>query len=262
MQIFTHENINRVDVLDERFYQVGEEYFPSVTTVLEAYPKGYWYAQWLMDVGHNAGAIRDRAAERGSNVHNAIEKFLLGQELKWFQDGQAAFALDEWQMICRFMEFWDRCVDKGAGFATETQLFSNTMKLGGTCDLVCKINGEDWLIDFKTSNSISKTNEIQLSCYKEMWDERNSPKIQRYGVLWLNAATRTDKEFQGKGWQIKEFTGSHDHNLALYGHLRALWDEENPNYSPKNLSYPNSFAALPEGNVPRKVAAKLLDGDS
>jgi hypothetical protein len=74
-----------------------------------------------------------------------------------------------------------------------------------------------------------------------MWDEKNSPKIDRYGVLWLNSSHRTKKQFQGVGWVLKELTGQYEHDMKLWQHTRALWDQENPNYKPKNLSYPNSF---------------------
>lgn len=241
MKIFSHEKLNRVDVLDERFYQVGEDYYPSVTTVLNVYPKGQWFTQWLKDVGHNADLIRNEAADQGSNVHNAIEDVLNGKKVTWITEGKQLYSLNEWKMICRFMEFHSRYIATGEQLATETQLFSHSLKLGGTADLVCSINGETWLIDFKTSNSLQKTMELQLACYKQMWDEVNLPKIDRYGVLWLNAKTRTEREFQGKGWQLKEFTDGFEHSMRLYNHTRALWDEENPNYRPRNLSYPNSF---------------------
>lgn len=241
MKIFIHEKLNKIDILDERFYQVGDVYYPSVTTVLQCYPKGYWYDAWLKDVGRNADNIRNDAAEKGSNVHNAIEGILLGREVVFIVNGKPQYTLEEWQMICRFMEFHAGYIAPGEQVAAETQLFSESLRLGGTCDMVVRINGEVWLIDFKTSNGLYKTNELQLAVYKEMWDEKNSPKIDRYGVLWLNAATRTVKEFQGIGWQLKEFTPLHDHNLRLFHHTRALWDEENPNYKPRNLSYPNSF---------------------
>lgn len=242
LKIFVHKDLNRVDVLDERFYQMGDTYFPSVTTVLGAYPKGWAYNDWLKSNGYNADVLLNRAAERGSNVHNAIEEFLNGRELTWIKDGREQYSIDEWKMITKFVEFYQDYVLKGNGkVATETQLFSKRLRLGGTSDLVCTINGETWLIDFKTSNGIYKTHEIQLAVYKEMWDEVNVPKIDRYGILWLNAATRTVKQFQGKGWQLKEYTKNHEHNMKLYHHTRALWDEENPNCAPKNLSYPNTF---------------------
>ncbi len=243
MKIFIHEDLNRIDVLDERFYTLDNKtFFPSVTTVLSVYPKGWGYNDWLKSNGYNADILLQRAGERGTNVHDAIERFLIGEEITFInKDGRENHTLDEWQMICRFMEFYERTVDPGSEMGIETMLFSKKMRLGGTADLVCKINGETWLIDYKTSNALYKTHEVQLAVYKDMWDEVNTPKIDRYGVLWLNAKTRTDKEFQGKGWQLKEFTKNHDHNRKLYDHTRALWDEENPTYVPANKSFPNSF---------------------
>ena len=249
MKIFAHENLNRIDVLDERFYQVGEEFYPSVTTVLSAYPKGYGFENWLKTVGSEADRIVKEAADLGSNVHNAIEQILLGRQITWIHEGKQLFTLEEWQMICRFMDFYNDYIKEGAQVATETQLFSKKLKLGGTCDMVATINGEVWLIDFKTSNGLYKTNEMQLAAYKEMWDEHNTPKIDRYGILWLNSSHRTKKQFQGIGWVLKECTKDHDYNFELYKHTRALWDCENPNYKPKNLSYPNSFSLKKEDDL-------------
>jgi len=240
MKIFAHENLNRIDVLDERFYTTDNEtYYPSVTTVLDAYPKGAGFREWLKANGAGSDQIVKEAAERGSNVHNAIEHILLGRELKWITNGVPAYTLEEWQMICKYLEFHQEYIQPGEQVAAETMLFSKTLRLGGTCDMVAKINGETWLIDFKTSNGLYKTHEIQLAVYKEMWDEHNSPKIDRYGILWLNSSHRTKRQFQGIGWQLKEFTDSHEYNLQLYHHTRALWDCENPNYKPRNMSYPN-----------------------
>lgn len=242
MRIFTHLKLNRIDVLDERFYTEDKEtYYPSTTTVLDAYPKGKAFKEWLKSNGHSADIIMDRAAERGTKVHDAIEKYINGADLNWFApDGKMNFELDEWQMVCRYMDFHKDYLE-GSELAAETQLFSHKLKLGGTADLVCEINGETWLIDFKTGKNSYKTHELQLAVYKEMWDEKNDPKIDRYGILYLDTAHRTKKQFQGIGWQLKEFTKDHEKNFRLYQHTRALWNEENPNYKPKNLSYPNTF---------------------
>ena len=244
MRIFKDDKLNQVNVLDERFYtKDNETFYPSVTTVLSVYPKGYGYQEWLKQVGYNADLVVSKAAEQGSNVHNAIEEFLNGKELVWIdQKGNENFTYNEWSMISKFMEFYDKYLKTTEGeVAVETLLWSDNLRLGGTADLVCIIDGETWLIDYKTSNALYKTNEMQLAAYVEMWNEKNTPKIDRYGILWLNSSHRTEKQFQGKGWVLAEFTKKHEHNLKLYHHTRALWDEENPNYKPKNLSFRNSF---------------------
>ena len=247
MRIFKDDKVNQVNVLDERFYTMDNKtFYPSVTTVLNVYPKGYGYQDWLKQVGYNADIVVTKAAEQGSNVHNAIEDFLNGKELVWIDDaGKENFTFKEWSMISKFMEFYEKYIANDPGnevLGIEYTAFSDKMKLGGTVDLVCRIDGEIWIIDHKTSNALYVTNQMQLACYKEMWDEKNpDQKIDRYGILWLNSSHRTEKQFQGVGWVLAEFTKKHDHNLKLYNHTRALWDEENPNYKPKNLSFKNSF---------------------
>ncbi len=244
MKTFLNENVNQVNVLDERFYTLDNEtFYPSVTTVLNVYPKGFGYQDWIKQVGYNADIVMRQAAEQGTNVHNAIEAFLNGQELTWIVDGKENYTLKEWKMITKFMEFYDRYLtpDGCEVLDIERTLFSNKMKLGGTLDLSCRIFGENWIIDHKTSNNLYITNEMQLAAYKEMYEENTDRKVDRYGILWLNSSHRSVKEFQGKGWVLKECTKSHDHNLKLYGHTRALWDQENPNYRPANLEFKNTY---------------------
>lgn len=240
MRTFFDKRLNKIEVLDERFYTLDKiTYYPSVTTVLNAYPKSPHLYEWMKNNGRNSDEILKAAAEQGSNVHNAIEEFLNGKEITWFVNGKEQYTLKEWQMISRFMDFYKKHV--GSVEAVEVQVFSEKFKVGGTIDLICNINGEKWIIDFKTSNAMYKTYELQLAVYKEVWEDMTKTNIDRYGVLWLNAATRTEKELQGKCWQIKEYTQDHEHNMRLYECTRALWDEENLNYKPKNLEYPNSY---------------------
>jgi hypothetical protein len=63
--------------------------------------------------------------------------------------------------------------------------------------------------------------------------------------MWLRAQTRgedkTRKKIQGAGWQLKEFDRNYEDGFKLFQHTKALWNEENPNYKPKNLIYPISF---------------------
>lgn len=242
MKVFLDVETQQVNVLDERFYtQDNKTFYPSVTTVLNAYPKGSFFEQWLRDTGNNSKTILREAGEQGTNVHNAIDNFLKGMPITLITDaGQEQFTLNEWKMINRFMKFFE-CIDTDS-FLSESIVFDKKLRLGGTMDLVCTIDGERWLIDYKTSNAIHKTYKMQLAMYKQMYENMTGETIDRYGVLWLKAKTRTDKPpLQGKGWQLKEFTKDFDHDFKLFNHTRVIWDEENPNYAPKNLQFPNSF---------------------
>ena len=87
---FHNEETGTVEILDNRFYwnEKTQEYYPSVTTILDAYPKGFGYTNWLKQVGYNADIIVRKAGEEGSLVHNLIETYLAGQELTWYEEGR------------------------------------------------------------------------------------------------------------------------------------------------------------------------------
>ena len=85
MKIFYDGEAKQVNVLDERFYQSKKlpgVYFPGVTTILEAYYRGYGFNEWLKQVGLNADEILKRASEEGSLIHNTIYDYLSGKENK------------------------------------------------------------------------------------------------------------------------------------------------------------------------------------
>jgi hypothetical protein len=246
-----HDDTNKqINFLDERFYLgSNDQYYPSVTTVLEVYPKGHGFMQWLKDIGNNADEVVKRASEQGTKVHNAIEQYLKGVQLDWQVDGVTRYTLEEWLMILKFVEFYETY--KPEVIAVEVEMVSDDLKLGGTIDLVCKINGQVWLIDNKTSNAIHTSHELQLSAYAKMWNDTHpEATIDRVGIMWLKSLTRgedkTGKKLQGKGWQVKEFDRNYKEAYQLFEHVRAIWDEENKNYAPKNVIYPSIIKSIYE----------------
>lgn len=234
-----NEKTQRVSIFDNRFYAGGDgQFFPGVTTVLDAYPKGAFYSKWLKELGTSADQVIQKALELGSEVHNAIDDLTKGRELTYIDKlGNNYYSYEAWCMIEKFVQF-AKYINI---ISSEQVIVSKLRELGGTVDLICEIEGETWLIDYKTSKAIYKTNELQLAIYRKMLEE-SGIKIDRHGVLWLNAATRTDKGFtQGKGWQLKEFTDSYTHDLKLFEMTHKLWLEENDKYNPKNIEFSNTL---------------------
>lgn len=286
MKIFNDPKNKRITCLDERYYSKDmENFYPSVTTVLQVYPKGFGYEKWLKENGEDADSILKEAGEQGSKVHDGIDQIIKGEQVMWThqlvdtyqlrtvesheqfimdkEDGNIGkylkeiqiYSLLEWQMLLRFAEFVEQV--KPEFEANELNMIVDELKLGGTLDIVCMINGERWLIDTKTSNYIHKSHEIQLSAYKKMWDVLNpSMPIDRVGILWLKAQTRgvdsKGKSIQGQGWQLKPIGMEADHGWKLFEHTRAIWDSENPNYKPKNLIYPDRIKLNIIGNLALK----------
>jgi hypothetical protein len=223
----------QITLPDSRYYQRNGKYYPSVTHVLSYYPKGKWFEDWLKRVGFSSDYILKRASEEGIQVHNLIEDYLNKKELNFLSPtGKPLYNPGVWQMFLRFVEWWETY--QPTLIETEVHLFSDELEVAGTCDLVCEINGELWIIDFKTSNQLSTTYDLQTAIYGKCYEECFGKKVDRYGILWLKSTKRTfnKEKMTGKGWEIYESKRSQEDNLKLFQAVKTLFDIENPNHSP------------------------------
>jgi hypothetical protein len=238
----------RVNILDNRYYTRNGNYYPSVTSILQYMPKGKFFETWLKDVGHNADVIVRKAAEEGTQVHDAIEKYLQGEKISFLnEDGYSKYSLDVWKMILKFQDFWETY--KPTLVESEIHLFSDKYMFAGTCDLVLEINGEKWLLDIKTSNSLHVSQDLQLSAYAQAWNELYEEKIDRIGILWMKSSKRgADKKgtkIQGHGWEVYESDKSIDENLKIFGYIHELYKLEHPNPQPLDSNFPTEIQIKP-----------------
>ncbi len=242
MKIIHNTDVEQITFLDERFYLDKESgnYYPSATTVLDVYPKGYGFQQWLKDLGSNSEEVLKRAGEQGTHIHEGIQSLLNGNEIKWIDGEKDNYTLDEWLMIRKFYEFYETY--KPEVIAVEETLVSSTLGFGGTLDLVCRLQGQIWYIDWKSGGAIYKGNKIQGSAYQKLWNSQRKEQIERLGCMHLKAATRgadkTGKQIQGEGWKLDEIEEP-DRMFRLFQHAQEIWKEENPNPQPKNMVYPD-----------------------
>ena len=88
--------------------------------------------------------------------------------------------------------------------AAEVSVFNDRYNYAGTIDLVCQIGKDIWLIDYKFSNAVYESYELQVAAYAYAWNRVSRKRVNRIGILHLKAQTRTIKEFQGKGWKLHE----------------------------------------------------------
>jgi len=222
----------QITLPDGRYYQRNGEYYPSVTYVLSHYPKGKFFEDWLKKVGYASEYIVKKASEEGTQVHEMIEAYLNGEELKFLEHGIPMYDPNVWQMFLRFVDWWEEY--KPTLVEAEVHLFSDELKIAGTCDLVCEIGDELWIIDFKTSNHLQTTYDLQTAIYAQCFEECYGKKINRAGVLWLKSSKRGPKKgkMQGKGWEMYESSRTQEENLDIYRAVRKLFDLENPNHKP------------------------------
>ena len=223
----------QVTLPDSRYYRRNGQYYPSVTYVLGYYPKGKFFEDWLKKVGYASEYIVKKAAEEGTLVHELVESYLNGEELHFLNSyGSPQYNPDVWQMFLHFVEFWE--IYNPKLIETEVHLFSDDLKVAGTCDLICEIDGKLWLIDLKTSNHIQPTYEIQVAVYGQCYKECYGKDIDNYGILWLKSSKRklNKEKMTGKGWEMVLSTRTQEENLDIFKTIRRLFDLENPNDTP------------------------------
>ena len=153
----------------KRLYDINNQKLPSVTTILAATkPQEEIDSlnRWRDRVGHKQADIISReATERGSSMHNYIEKFLLGKlNLDLLGDNTRERMMAE-QIIenglrNRLQEIW----------GCEATLHHPEKKYAGACDLVGVYEGYQSILDYKQSNSLRKdewnsTYYMQLGAY-------------------------------------------------------------------------------------------------
>lgn len=223
----------QVTLPDARYYRRNGQYYPSVTHVLSYYPKGKQFEEWLKNMGRSADYIVRRAAEDGTKVHEMVEKYLNGEELRFLdKNSHPKYDVDIWQMFLRFVEFWETYNPKL--IETEVHLFSDELKVAGTCDLICEIDGKLWLLDVKTSNMMHNTYELQTCVYGQCYKECYGKEIDNYGILWLKSSKRrlNVEKMSGKGWEVVTPSRSQDENLEIFRMVKRLFDIENPQDAP------------------------------
>lgn len=262
MRDFIKITKDRIEFLDSRFYMhANGNFYPSCTTILDAYPKSAAFYEWLKKQGEDADEIRDEAGRKGSTVHQLAEDYDNGMEITILnQYGEAQYKQIEWAMVERYVEFRTRFPEYEL-LVNEVHYISPTLGFAGTLDRVFLLNGKRILVDLKTSNALHNHYWLQMAAYKALWDEVNPDEtIDEIRVLWLNARTRTEgakKTVQGIGWQLKEPEYGIDHYWKLFNNVFQTWQEENRTLKPRNTSYQLTHKMNLHGN--EEVNSTLSD---
>jgi hypothetical protein len=167
------EDIKRRQVDENRYYEVSEDImYPSVTSVI-SFITAPRIAKWRARVGlEEANRKSKHACTRGTRLHKVIEVYMQNGDYK---------SLPEWkipliQMMFQSAKFrLDTRLDNI--YQQETPMSSDRLCLAGTVDLICEVDGELSIVDFKTSEK-EKPEEwledyfVQLSAYWAMFSEK------------------------------------------------------------------------------------------
>jgi hypothetical protein len=146
---------------DGHVYTIGSMVIPSVTQIISP----------LYDFGGVNPSVLKYAAERGTEVHFAVEKFIkYGYESRLDSDAQRYFM--------QFLEWFKGKKFNRLDFACETMVYNKAYNYCGTIDLIWydEIEKEYTLFDIKTSSATDiKTWSVQLTAYAKACEE--------YGIL-------------------------------------------------------------------------------
>ena len=240
----------QLTMLDARFYHADGQFYPSVTTILEAYPKDAAYFKWIKEVGTDADAIRDEAGRRGSVVHDLTERYDNGEEVSLLNmDGNLQFKMNEWAMFERYVDFMTRFNPEY--LMVEQNFVSPALGYAGTIDRLAKFGDKTMLIDIKTSNNIHDSYWLQLAAYRRLMTVMTGLIVDAVGILHLNAKTRTNGSkgaIQGIGWQLLTKDDSTD-DYELFEVTRQLWHAQNKDAKPRQASYKLTYKKPSNGSI-------------
>jgi hypothetical protein len=228
----TDPQLRQITLHDSRYYQRSPGvFYPSVTTILGYFPKGSFFETWLKDMGHNADIVMRRAGDEGTQVHEAVEKFLRGEEIRWIEsDGRVNYHTHVWKMILSFVDFWTTY--KPTLLLSEEFMYSDTHKYSGTLDLLVELNGQKWILDIKTSNNIHESYYLQMSAYTKAYEERYLQTVDRND--------KTGKKMQGAGWEIMEGKKTLDEYFQMFLHTYETYKIMHPETDIELLTLPNT----------------------
>jgi genome maintenance exonuclease 1 len=152
----------------------GREY-PSITTVLKVL-SDEGIKKWRERVGEEeANKISYRASQRGTAVHELIEKYIDNNEN--YTDGYMPNIVSDFLSVKPILD--SRI---GKVYAQEVPLFSDHLGVAGRVDCVAEFDGKLSIIDFKTSRKVKLykyvTNYFQQEAfYAVAWEERTGTPI-------------------------------------------------------------------------------------
>lgn len=240
---------------DERWYSFLDDAFPEAPTILRMggrlfvpsvswlagyWPKGKGFEMFLKNKGQEADDVRDLAAERGSKIHQAIDKLLSDGRLthdekflNTFNDRLEELSANEYAAVLTFVEFCREM--QPALLSNERTVLNIEVGYAGTIDIHCTIDGEPWLIDVKTGKSVYMSHRLQLSAYKHagiVWDGKieTFDPATKLGVLQVGYITK-------KGWKLTEI----DDEFENFMHAYAIWKRENDGEKPNQVTFPQQI---------------------
>jgi hypothetical protein len=248
------EKVFRITTEDERFYgksitnqETGVpeiEWLPSVSWLVSFYPKGIEFYKWLAERGWDeAESIKKEAGNSGDKIHQASEiidikgSIMATDKFMNKERGELEeLGYDELEAIKSYQEWVDDV--KPQVLANEMTVFGKNEITGwaGTLDRIYRIDGQIWIVDLKSSNSIWPSYKVQVSAYsgaeidyKMMGITDEEWQVRKLAILRLGYKYNKIKKYK-----FDEVEDLNDLFLATC----KIWKQENPDSKPKQKDFP------------------------
>ena len=217
-KIYNYPDLERVKndlgrfYIDSRGLQV-----PSVTTVLSATSDKSGIDEWKKRVGEKeATRVMNESTTIGSNVHNALEHYLNGNEWKILDDGTYISRVSISILDCFIESLLDDITEI---WGLEVGLILDGL-YAGTADCVGKYNGEESLIDFKTAKKVKPKEWIedyflQCSAYANAHNVMFGSNIKQIVILMADR-NQEFKKFVVNGKEFDHYTNKWKQKLIAF----------------------------------------------
>ena len=163
--------LTRIDTNVGRCYatdpMVESTWKPSVTTLENIISKGIMFERWIANFGgyNKVQEYVGKKADDGTLVHNYIDQLVLTGGIDVKKDTENHIK----KYLLSFLQWWSET--KVIPVASEMSLYHKDIPFSGTADLICYIDGQLSLVDYKTGNEYPTSHRIQLCCYKEIFNK-------------------------------------------------------------------------------------------
>jgi ATP-dependent exoDNAse (exonuclease V) beta subunit len=162
------KTVQNIDKPDGRVYDTPVGLFPSITTVLGATANKIWLQRWIDSIGEEeANKIKEAAAERGTILHNYLER--LYEEYEAPTKEQARNFIDSsglnsekpfiQKMTVELIKHM--LVNNFRSISQEFVVWDEELKVAGRCDGVGYWNDNLVVIDYKTSRKKKSVSQIK-----------------------------------------------------------------------------------------------------
>jgi hypothetical protein len=284
--------IVQLTTLDERFYSKTETdpetgvpeivFRPSVSWIVEHYPKGTGFQKWLKTNGDDADLIARLAADRGYKVHEAVAVLNQGgtvvgmsggpKEVDKFRDPstgeEVPLSAEEWAGVLSYAD-WQYTEGRqmfsieGSEFVTwpdpqtladETGYPLLAFSFAGMIDLKVKqILDKAEMQEFYKGWKFEKgsTGIIDFKTSKDVWPAHKcqaaayatAEKADWAAIIQLNYVRTKTKRWKFTQVDVK-------HWFRLFMSTKNIWSEENEGVYPMQRDYPFEVKLGQEVKVP------------